>query len=117
MLSNAMKILNEMQLFYDTVWRTVKVPIKWTHSRLVAIWKGACKGKATDPTAYRGLQIGSTMSKIMVTIILNRLKMWYNDQLLEQQQGFRPGIGTTDGIFIIKRIQQVSHKMGNLNRS
>ena len=76
--------------------RTLKVPIEWTHSRLMAILKGACKGKATDPTAYRGLQIGSTMSKIMVTIILNRLKMWHNDQLLEQQQ-LSLGIPTGQG--------------------
>ena len=106
------EVVNEMEMLYRTIWRTQKLPSKWQHSRLVTIWKGASKGKATDPKAYRGLQIGSTMSKIMVTIILNRLKGWYHNQLLEQQQGFRPGRGTTDGIFIIKRIQEIFRKMG-----
>jgi len=49
--------------------------------------------------------------KIMVIIILNRLKVWYNIQLLDQQQGFRRGRGTADGIFIIKRVQQISDRM------
>ena len=31
------------------------------------------KGKITDPKAYRGIQVGSALCKIMVAIILNRL--------------------------------------------
>ena len=38
------------------------------------------------------------------------MKIWYDKQLLDQQQGFRSGRGTTDGIFITKRIQQVADK-------
>ena len=47
----------------------------------------------------------------MMIIILNRIKLWYNIQLLDQQQGFRQGRGTTDGIYIIKRAQQITEKM------
>ena len=39
------------------------------------------------------------------------MKSWYENQLGDQQQGFRSSRGTTDGIFITKRIQQISHKM------
>ena len=35
----------------------------------------------------------------------------YDSQLLDQQQGFRTGRGTTDGIFIAKRVQQITDKM------
>ena len=45
--------------------------------------------------------------KVMMSIILNRITSWYNSQLLDQQQGFRQGRGTTDGIYIIKRIQHL----------
>ena len=38
------------------------------------------------------------------------MKNWYDKQLLDRQQGFRSGRGTTDGIFITKRIQQVADK-------
>ena len=44
-------------------------------------------------------------------IIINRLKSWYEEQLSDQQQGFRPGRGTADGIFFVKSVQQITNKM------
>ena len=72
--------------------------------------KGAAKGKADDPAAYRGIQIGSTFCKILVIIILERTRKWYDKQLLDEQQGFRSYRGTNDGIYILKRIQQISQQ-------
>ena len=40
-------------------------------------------------------------------IILDRLREWYDENLLDQQQGFRSGRGTTDGIYLLKRLQQI----------
>ena len=79
---------------------------------LISLWKGPLKGKVDDPTAYRGLQIGSTLCKLMVVIIINRIKEWYESQLLDQQQGFRSSRGTTDGIFLTKGLQQITKKAG-----
>ena len=101
--------MKELLNLYKLVWETKKVPDKWGVSRLVALWKGASKGKITDPKAYRGLQIGSTMCKILMIIILDRLREWYDENLLDQQQGFRPGRGTKDGIYILNRLQQISN--------
>ena len=103
------ELINEILNLYKTVWLSKKIPSKWGHSKLVTIWKGAAKGKADDPSAYRGIQIGSTFCKILVLIILERMRKWYENQLLDEQQGFRSGRGTTDGIYIVKRIQQISH--------
>ena len=47
----------------------------------------------------------------MIIIIINRLKKWYEEQLLDQQQGFRKGRGTTDGIFMVKRMHQITDQM------
>ena len=44
-------------------------------------------------------------------IIIDRLKTWYEKQLLDQQQGFRSARGTTDGIFVAKSVQQITSKM------
>ena len=96
---------------YQTVWRTNKIPTQWGHTKLVAIWKGASKGSSKNPETYRGIQIGPSLCKIIVIIIINRLKNWYEKQLLDQQQGFRKGRGTTDGIFIIKRIHQITDQI------
>ena len=94
------------------MWTQIEVPSQWGHSRLVALWKGPLKGKVDDPTTYRGLQIGATLCKVMVVIIINRIHDWYDKQLLDQQQGFRTGRGTTDGIFLAKALQQVAKKTG-----
>ena len=107
------EFLKELTRLYFDVWTQNKVPEHWGHSRLVALWKGPSKGKADDPTTYRGLQIGSTLCKLMVVIIINRIKEWYEEQLSDQQQGFRTGRGTTDGIFLAKALQQIAKKTGN----
>ena len=61
--------MKELLDLYKLVWETKKVPDKLGVSRLVALCKGASKGKITDPKAYRGLQIGSTLCKILMIII------------------------------------------------
>ena len=93
------------------MWATKVIPKEWGHSKLITIWKGPGKGKQDDPSTYRGLQVGSSFCKIMVSIIVNRLRNWYDKQLLDQQQGFRFARGTADGIFIAKRSQQISENM------
>ena len=98
-----------MVKLYDLIWLTKKIPKRWGHSKLVTIWKGATKGKIDDPSAYRGIQIGSSFCKILVVIILERTRKWYEEQIMDQQQGFRSGRGTTEGIYIVKRLQQISH--------
>ena len=102
---------NELVKLYKTIWETKAIPKEWGHSKLVCLWKGPQKGSSKDPATYRGLQIGSALCKIMIVTIIERLKKWYDLQLLDQQQGFRQSRGTTDGIFIIKSIQQITNKI------
>ena len=63
-----------------------------------------------DEKAYRGLQIGSSLCKILIVIIIKRIQKWYELQLTDEQQGFRRGRGTTDGIYIAKRIHTIISK-------
>ena len=101
----------EMLNIYQTIWLTKKIPKLWGYSKLIALWKGPSKGHHDDPSTYRGLQIGSSLCKIIIVIIIDRLKTWYEKQLLDQQQGFRSARGTTDGIFVAKSVQQITSKM------
>jgi len=105
---NNKKFLDETVELYQTIWNTHAIPKSWSHSKLVAIWKGASKGNKDDPAAYRALQIGSSLSKILVVIIIKRIQSWYENQITDQQQGFRKGRGTTDGIYLAKRIHQIT---------
>ena len=108
---DSVEMLEEIHRMIHDIWETKTIPKTWTHSKLVCLWKGASKGSANDPKAYRGLQVGTIMCKILVITILNRLKSWYDQTLLDQQQGFRSGRGTSDGIFVTKRIQQITDSM------
>ena len=102
--------LDEMTKLYQTIWETNVIPKEWGHSKLVAIWKGSSKGPIENPEAYRALQIGSSLCKILVIVIINRIKDWYDKQLMDQQVGFRSGRGTTDGLYRIKRAQQIAKR-------
>ena len=101
----------EMTKLYKTIWTTKKMPKIWGYSKLITLWKGPAKGKYDDLSTYRGLQIGTSLCKIIIVIIMNRLNVWYEKQLLDQQQGFRAARGTTDGIFVAKSVQQITCKM------
>ena len=83
------ELIDEMVRLYSIVWNTHQIPKSWGQSKLVALWKGSAKGKIDDPKAYRALQIGSTFCKTLIIIIINRIKNWYDCQLLHQQQGFK----------------------------
>ena len=104
-------MLSETHYLICNIWDKCNVPTSWTHTKLVALSKGTSKGSITDPKSYRGLQVGTILCKVLVIIILNRIKSWYDQTLLDQQQGFRSGRGTADGIFITKRVQQISDAM------
>ena len=104
-------LLTEMMKLLSVIWQTYEIPSSFRHSKLIALWKGLSKGSPKDPKTYRGLQIGSSLCKIMIIIILDRLKIWYDKQLLDNQNGFRSGRGTADGIYITKRVQQITDQM------
>ena len=79
------EFLDEMVELYKMIWVINKIPTKWGNSKLVALWKGPAKGSQYDPAAYRGVQIGSTLCKILVILLISRLKDWYESQLMGQQ--------------------------------
>ena len=45
-----------------------------------------------------------------MAIILERLRTWYNKQLLPNQNGFRQYFGCPDAIFSMKSIQNISSR-------
>ena len=101
-------MLQVIQRMTDKLWENLDIAEAWGNSRLKTIWKG--KGSQKDPSKYRGISIGSTVCKLIVNIILQRLRPWYERQLTDEQNGFRKSRGTTDGIYTAKRVQQISHK-------
>ena len=61
--TDSKEFITEIVQLYQSVWETNVIPKCWGHSKLVALWKGASKGKSSDATSYHGLQIGSMMMR------------------------------------------------------
>ena len=108
--TNSENFTSSYKKLLDQIWETKNLPKSYSHSRMTCLWKGAQKGTWKEPKNYRPLQVGSTLAKILCAIILERLSPWFESQLLDQQQGFRSSRGTNDGLFIVKRVQQISSK-------
>ena len=98
----------ELHNIFKAVWETKTVPAKWATTRLATIWKN--KGSQKDPAHYRALQVSTILIKITSSIIVNRIKEWYESQLLEYQMGFRKEKGTSEAIFILRILQQIVHQ-------
>ena len=101
-------ILEIIQRITNNLWDSLDIPSAWGNSILKTLWKG--KGSKKDPSKYRGLSIGSTVCKLIINIVLARLRPWYEKQISDEQNGFRPSRGTTDGIYTVKRVQQITNR-------
>ena len=78
-------------------------PKKWSINYLRTIFK---TGSQEDPDNYRGLAIGSAISKLYSIILLRRLESFIiNKNILSPNQiGFRKGFRTADHIFVLKTL-------------
>ena len=104
------KILKDLEDIFSQAWEGNEVPDDWGLAKIESLYKN--KGKRGDPTMYRGLSITSTVSKLYMMIIVERLTPWYNEQLDLSQNGFRQGVGTVDAILRNKNIQRLAVKTG-----
>ena len=73
---------------------------------MTSIWKN--KGNAYDPTKYRGISIGSILCKVGMNIAIKRLSNFYEKQIQNNQFGFRSGIGCSDGLYVVKQLQEIA---------
>ena len=46
---NCKEFSDELIQLYATIWETKQIPREWGYSKLVALWKGHDKGKASNP--------------------------------------------------------------------
>ena len=75
-------------------------PEEWEEGYIIPLHK---KGSANDVENYRGITLLSILGKLFTRVLNNRLSEWAENYyvLIEAQAGFRPGMGTTDNIFVL----------------
>ena len=92
-------LLNLMNIIFSNA----IYPKSWSSNYLKPIYK---KGSKENPDNYRGLAIGSVVSKLYSTILLQRLESFTdsNRTITPNQIGFRKGHRTADHIFVLKSL-------------
>ena len=99
--NTSQKLITCLLMLMSLIWSLLKVPSVWLHAEITSIFK---KGSQSLASNYRGISIGTNMSRILSKIIVDRLKEAYESCISNAQFGFRKNRSTTDGIFVMKNI-------------
>ena len=86
----------------NTCMRQDKVPEEWRTGLIVSMWKK--KGELPAPRKYRGITLVSHTMKLLKRILDGRIRKRIEQELGEEQHGFRKGRGTTDGMFALRQL-------------
>ena len=87
------------------------MPNECNDSIIISLYKG--KGEAFDRGNYRGLKLTKHISKVIQRIIEDLIR---NIAKVDDMPfGFMPGPGTTDAIFIVRKIQEKAYIKKNQN--
>ena len=92
----------------NTCMRQGKISDEWRTGLIIPIWKR--KGDVQDPGKYRGITLLSHIMKLLERILDGRIRKRVEQELGEEQRGFRKGTGKTDGMFALR--QMVEKRLG-----
>ena len=95
---NAVEALHRLTV---KIWRDCSWPDIWKIQEIVLLHKG---GSPKDCSNYRTIALLSHASKILLIILLNRLRQKFDDELPDEQAGFRRGRGTADMLCCIQNV-------------
>lgn len=84
---------------YNKCIETASIPEQWRQSIIKVLYKG--KGDPKDPSKYRGIALENVPFKILTKIITERIKESIDEQLPENQMGFRKGRSTLTAIELL----------------
>ena len=91
-----------------------KIPVEWRAGLIIPIWK--MKGDAHDLGKYRGITLVSQVLKLLERVLDGRIRKNIECEIGEEQQGFRKGRGTTDGLFTLRQFveKKLKKKQGSM---
>lgn len=87
------------------VWATGVAPQEWKEAQLVPIHKSKDR---LQPDNYRGVTLLAAAGKVYVQVLHQRIRGHLDSQLLDAQNGFRPGRGTGDALFCARRLAELA---------
>ena len=100
-------VTNTLHPLFEKIWNTESLPTEWSEGLLVKLPK---KGDVTNCNNWRGIALLSNPSKVLMRIILNRIKESMDEQLREEQAGFRSNRSCIDHINTLRIIVEQSQE-------
>ena len=79
------------------------MPQEWETGMVINIHKKGTKSKCGN---YGGISLLPTAYKLFANIIKNRLNEYLEEEMVEEQCGFRKGRSCTDAIFTVQQIME-----------
>ena len=92
------------------IWKTGRWPKAWKRQEIVMLPKA---GSAKECSNYRTIALMSHASKILLTIILNRMKKKIEAELPDEQDGFRAVRSTVNMLCVLQIIIEKSLEWQN----
>jgi hypothetical protein len=93
----------------DILQDDLDTPDTWKKVKLKVIFK---KGDPELPKNYRPISIIPVLAKLYSMILYNRIKVALDEQLADEQYGFRKGRGCADAVHILRAIVEKSAEWG-----
>ena len=79
-----------------------RIPKEWSMGLIVPMWKR--KVDVHDPGKYRGITLVSQVLKLLERVLDARIRRRVEGDFGEEQQGFRKGRGTADGMYVLRQM-------------
>ena len=98
-------VVEMLHQLFSKIWESEDIPDNWKEGHIIKIPK---KGDLSRCDNYRGITLLPTTAKIFNRIILERLKGTVDQNLREQQAGFRKERSCTDQIATLRIIVEQS---------
>ena len=103
--------LKELTFLCNLIYDTGYIPKELNQSIFITLPK---KPGATDCSNFRTISIMSQVTKIFLAIIQNRIKQKVDEELAEDQFGFRKGKGTREAVSCVRNLLERAIEMQNI---
>ena len=105
-------LCNKICALFNIVFESGNFPSAWSSGTIVPVHK---KGSINCVENYRGITLLSTLGKLFTRVLNNRLNFWSETYgiLNDSQMGFRKGYSTTDCIFTLHSIINLTISKGS----
>ena len=99
-------LVSQLNSLLQHIWLEEVIPTDWGAATVVPVFK---KGDRSECANHRGISLIAIASKLLVSIMVRRLTPLREQNIREEQSGFRPNRGCIDHIFTLRQLLELRH--------